>query len=86
MSDIISSFVRLIKLDIHQSIFPRTPFILHNRGNETAHKVSIQPFKLCRKAVLFPTIEVIPAGEKRDALPLSKRATVKWLTTIFFTS
>ena len=52
-----------------EAMFPRTPFVLHNRGDQEAHKVTIQPFKLCRKSVVFPTVEVIPARDKRDALP-----------------
>jgi hypothetical protein len=62
----------LIYVDIepaNENMFARTAFILQNRGKNTAHKATVQPFKLFRKAVVFPTVEVIPAGEKRSTLP-----------------
>jgi hypothetical protein len=62
-------------LEIEQStdaMFRRTPFILHNRGKDVAHAAQIQSFKLKRKEVTFPSIEAIPAGDKKDILPTIK--------------
>lgn len=61
----------LVYLDIQpatESMFPRTPFILNNQGKSAAHDVSIQPFKLFHKLVTFPTIAVLPSGNKVPAL------------------
>jgi hypothetical protein len=64
-----------IYLEIERStdaMFRRTPFILHNRGKDVAHAAQIQSFKLKRKEVAFSPIEEIPAGGKKDVLPVIK--------------
>jgi hypothetical protein len=62
----------LIYVDIEpakEAMFPRTPFICRNDGDRPAHKVQIRPFKLCRKEVVFPSVPVISAHDKGEALP-----------------
>lgn len=52
-----------------EAMFPKTPFVLHNRGKDVAHNVTITPFKLDRKSVTFPMIGDIPADGKKELLP-----------------
>lgn len=62
----------LIYLEIQsptEGMFRRTPFVLKNHGKSPAHNVAIQPFKLCRKPVTFPTVGAIPVGERLSVVP-----------------
>jgi hypothetical protein len=45
--------------DAADQVFPGAQFILSNQGKITAHNVLIQPFKLCRKSVIFRIVPFI---------------------------
>jgi hypothetical protein len=52
------------------NLFPKTPFVLTNRGGEVAHKVRVEMlFKLKGKNVSFENIETLPVGESAETLP-----------------
>jgi hypothetical protein len=52
--------------DAADQVFPGAQFILSNHGKISAHNVQIQPFKLCRKLVVFPIVPYIhPTNEHR---------------------
>jgi hypothetical protein len=52
-----------------EAMFSRTPFVFQNRGKDTAHNVAMEPFKLDRKTVTVPKIELIHADEEASGLP-----------------
>ena len=57
-----------------EAMFPRTPFVFHNQGKDTAHDVTVEPFKLDRKKVEIPSVPVIAAGDKAESLPEIEKA------------
>lgn len=55
-------------------LMQRTPLILINDGKDVAHSIQIQSFKLDRKNVSFPLIEMVRPGDKEEVLPTIDRA------------
>jgi hypothetical protein len=52
------------------AMFPRTPFVLINRGGDVAHKVKTEMlFKLRGQNVFFPEVETVPVNEPCEILP-----------------
>jgi pyrimidine deaminase RibD-like protein len=53
-----------------EGMFPRTPFVLNNKGGDVAHRVKLEmPWKLNHRNVSFEAVETIQVGESRESLP-----------------
>jgi hypothetical protein len=86
----VSSSDPRIYLEVVESsapLFPRTPFVLHNRGGDVAHNVQIDSFTLNKHTVTFESVGVIAPEDKRDILPsieeagaLTHHNILHWLT------
>jgi TIR domain len=76
-SDVTESDPRVYLVDIgypEDSMFPKTPFIIENRGKDVAHRIQVQPMIFGFRRVTFPLIDNLPKETKQTVLPLVEDA------------
>jgi len=65
-------------LDQRETLYAKTVFLLHNRGQDVAHRVQIQPLKLNCGEATFPSVEVLGQDEEKPVVPEIEKITPIW--------